>query len=122
MYHGDTEYAAPWNETHFPLSRTNTSSSVSTNATAPNLPGAGRTVGLLLDRLGAHVEKCMNLWADRRGLGPNAVAQEIRRLRRHDETSIVERHAGSVAQLSKRDEKTVRKLCKRLLKYARFFL
>ncbi len=98
------------------------SSSISTNATAPNLPGPGRNVGLLLDRLGAHMEKYMNLWADRRGLGPNAAAQEIRRLLRHDETSLIERHAGSVAQLSKRDEKIVRKLCKRLLKYARFVL
>lgn len=125
MYHGDTEYATSWNETIFPLSRTDTSSSVSTNATASNLPGPGRTVGLLLDWLGAHVEKCMNLWADQSGLGPNAVAQEIRRLRRHDETSVVERHAGSVVQLlgvSERDEKTVRKLCKKLLKYARYVL
>ncbi len=64
----------------------------------------------------------MNVWADRHGLGPNAVAQEIRRLRRHEETSFAERHSGSVVQLSKHDEKIVRKLCKRLLKYARFVL
>ncbi len=102
------------------LTRTNTNSSVSTNATAPNLPGPGRTVGLLMDRLGAHVEKFVNLWAGRRGLGPKAVAQEIRRLLRLDETTIPERHEGF--KLTDKEEKALKRLCERLLKYARFVL
>ncbi len=105
---------------HLARMNTDTNSSVSSTATAPNLPGAGRTVGLLTDFLGAHVEKFMNVRAGRLGLGPKAIAQEIRRLRRHDETSLVERHAGSVFQLNKRDERIFKKLCKKLLKYARF--
>lgn len=121
QYDDYTDDIGPTDQHHHQLARIYTNSSVSTNATAPNLPGPGRTIGLLMDKLGAHLERFMNVWASRNGLGPKAVAQEIRRLRRHDETSIVERHAGSIVQLSKRDEKLVKKLCERLLKYARWF-
>ncbi len=107
-------------ESHFQLTRSDTISSISTNATAPNLLGPGRTVGLLFDRLGAHVEKFLNIGAHRRGLGPKAVGQEIRRLLRHNETTIVERHSGFAYQFTAKEEKALRKLCERLLKYARF--
>ncbi len=112
-------YIASTSRNDFQLARIGTNTSVSTNATAPNLPGPGRTVGLLFDRLGAQVEKILNICADRRGLGPKAVALEIRCLCRHDETTIVERHAGFVHQFTDKAEKALRRLCKRLLKYAR---
>ncbi len=64
----------------------------------------------------------MNISAHRHGLGPNAVAREIRRLLQHDQTTIAERRTGSIVQLSKRDERIFRKMCKKLLKYARFVL
>ena len=46
------------------------SSTISTNATASNLEGAGRTMGRLIERLGAHVDAFMNEWATRHGYGP----------------------------------------------------
>ncbi len=43
-----------------PLTRIDTSSSISTNATAPNLEGTGRTVGLLFDYLRNRLEARVN--------------------------------------------------------------
>lgn len=105
-----------------PITRHDSISSVSTDATAPNLPGAGRTVGLLMDFLGSHLELFLNLRARHLGLGPEAIAQEIRRLRRHHETSILQRHEVSTVQLTRVEAQTLKKLCKRLLKYARCVL
>ncbi len=122
MYYGGADRVASADQNYPQLARIHTNSSVSTNATAPNLPGPGRTIGLLMDWLGTRMERFMNICADRRGLGPKAVAQEIHCLRRHDETSIVERHTGSVVRLNKHDERAFRKLCGRLLKYARYAL
>lgn len=105
------------------LARTSTASSVSTNATAPNLPGPGRTVGLLLDRIGAHVETFTNMWARRLGLGPQAVAQEIRHLLRHDKLTIIERHRPqsiNQSQFTDKENKALKKQSKKLLNYARF--
>ncbi|KLO06125.1 hypothetical protein SCHPADRAFT_699894 [Schizopora paradoxa] len=102
------------------LARQDSISSVSTNATAPNLPGAGRTVGLLMDFLGLHLEFFMNMRAQRFGLGPEAIAQEIRLLRKHHDTSILERHEMSTVELNRSEARTLKKLCKKLLKYARF--
>lgn len=102
------------------LARHDSIPSVSSDATAPNLPGAGRTVGLLMDYLGSHLELFLNLRAGDFGLGPEAIAQEIRHLRRHHETSISERHGTSTVGLNRREARTLKKLCKRLLKYARF--
>ncbi len=107
---------------HLQHTRFDTNFVISTNATPPNLPGPGRTVGLLFDKIGVHVEKFVNIRAHLRGLGPKAVAQEIRHLLRHDETTIVERHAGFVYQFTAKEERALRRLCERLLKYARFDL
>lgn len=52
-------------------------SSISTNATAPNLPGAGRMVGLFYDAAGRVLEMNLNKFARRIGLGPQAVATRI---------------------------------------------
>ncbi|KLO07531.1 hypothetical protein SCHPADRAFT_1001605 [Schizopora paradoxa] len=103
----------------YDLQRTYTNSSVSTNATASNLPGAGRTVGLVLDWLGGRLDDLMNISAHRHGLGPRAVTQEIRRLLLHSETTIVERHSGFVYDLTSKQEHILKKRCKRLLQYAR---
>lgn len=106
--------AAPNQGSTVPLGRVETNSSVSTTATAPNLPGAGRTVGLLLDGLGAHMDKFVNEMGRRQGLGPQAVAREIRRLLRHEETTIIQRHAGVPLQLTQKEIAKARKRCKRL--------
>lgn len=106
------------------LIRSDSDASIDTNATAANLPGAGRTLGLLLDYLGSNFESFMNRLAPRLGLGPEEVAKEICRLRRHHETSIAERH--SVQQSNGRSngakERVLLKLCKKLLKYARYVI
>ncbi len=120
MYDDYADYVAWKSRNHLHLARTDTNSSISTNAMAPNLPGTGRTIGLLLGRFGALVEKFLNINAHRCGLGPKAVAREIQRLCRHDETTIAERHAGYVYQFTAKEEKDLRRLCERLLKYARF--
>ncbi|KLO15350.1 hypothetical protein SCHPADRAFT_270515 [Schizopora paradoxa] len=101
------------------LGRIESNASVSTTATAPNLPGAGRTVGLLLDNLGAHMESFVNELALRQGIGPQAVAREIRRLLGHERTTIFQRHAEASLQLNEKEERALKKRCKRLLKYAR---
>lgn len=44
-------------------------SSVSTNATAPNLAGPGRTLGLLCDFLGKTLEMNVSKLAEKCGLG-----------------------------------------------------
>jgi len=100
--------------------RVDTYSSIDSNATAPNLPGAGRTIGLLLAYLGSGLESFINRLAPRLGLGPQEVGKKLRRLRRHNETSIAERQLCSNVLLSEMEKSSVRKLCKKLLKYARY--
>lgn len=95
-----------------------TCSSIDSDATASNLPGAGRTLGLLLSALGNRLEMFLNKRAARLSLGPEGVVQEIRQLRRHDETSIIERHASPVELCEKLERKALRRLCKKLFKYA----
>ncbi|KAH8110203.1 hypothetical protein DFH11DRAFT_814193 [Phellopilus nigrolimitatus] len=51
----------------------------SSDLTASDLPGAGRTLGLLYSRWGRALESSMNRFAHRRGYGPDAVAAEIER-------------------------------------------
>lgn len=90
-------------------------STISTDATAPNLPGPGRNVGCLFHWLGGRLETFMNKHASQLGRGPQAVADEIRRLRQH---SILDGPLSS-AFLSEDEEKDLKRLLKRLLKYTR---
>ena len=53
------------------------SSIITSSATASNLPGAGRALGLLYNAVGRRLEKWLGVWADRHGYGPNAVARRI---------------------------------------------
>ncbi len=101
------------------LIRFETKSSIDSNATAPNLPGAGRTVGLLFDWLGARLEKVLNNHASKLGYDPDVVSQNIRQLCRHDERSIVERHKCSEIQLTRAERRNLNKLCKKLILCAR---
>ncbi|KLO16297.1 hypothetical protein SCHPADRAFT_901679 [Schizopora paradoxa] len=60
------------------LSRTDThSSSAHSTATAPNLVGPGRTLGLLFDWLGNGLETFLNRRAVQLNLGPEAVARVL---------------------------------------------
>jgi len=97
------------------LIRYDTKSSIDSTATAPNLPGAGRTVGLLFDWLGARLEKALNSRASKLGYDPDVVSQNIRQLCGHDKRSIVERHKCSEIQLSRAEKRNLNKLCKKLI-------
>ncbi|KLO08850.1 hypothetical protein SCHPADRAFT_592897 [Schizopora paradoxa] len=97
-----------------PLARTDT---VSTNATAPNLPGPGRNLGLLLDRVGKQVESFMNKCANQSGMGPVATAREIRQLRRYEDLTVQERYSLPPLQVPKREAKKLKKRCDKLLKF-----
>ncbi|KLO06943.1 hypothetical protein SCHPADRAFT_1002030 [Schizopora paradoxa] len=101
------------------LARFNSRSTISTNATAPNLPGPGRTLGLLLNDLGKRLELFINLLAMRRGLGPRAVAREIRLLRQHNKMSPTDQRTATTSSLSKRHMRELKKLCGKILKYSR---
>lgn len=101
------------------LVRRDTVSSIDSNATASNLVGPGRTLGLLLDYLGSRFEFVLNRRASRLGLGPEAVANDIRHLRNHHETTIGARHATLVSSLTKSEVKALRKLCKKLISHTR---
>ncbi|KAH8092156.1 hypothetical protein DFH11DRAFT_1182664 [Phellopilus nigrolimitatus] len=84
--------------------------SVSTNATADNLPGPGRTLGLFYSFAGRHVEVQLGRLAGRLGHGPQAIALRIRK-----------NSLAYVLPLPKAFVKTknseIEKDCKRLLKY-----
>ncbi|KLO15817.1 hypothetical protein SCHPADRAFT_244654 [Schizopora paradoxa] len=100
------------------LARVETSSSISSDATARNLPGAGRTVGLFLDWLGDRLEAFLNKKAVEKGLGPEAVGQQIRHLRRHHLTTFEMRHEVTEGASSHSEGRALKRLCRKLLKYA----
>jgi len=118
----DSERTNNFNAGSFPLHelvRVPTRSSIASNATAPNLPGPGRTMGLMLDWLGGHLEDFMNRKATRRGLGPEAVSREIRRLRHHHETTFLVRLTAPAAVAPGSEARSLKKLCDKLAKYTR---
>ncbi|KLO14119.1 hypothetical protein SCHPADRAFT_328591 [Schizopora paradoxa] len=92
---------------------------IDSNATAPNLPGPGRTLGLLLDCLGARLESFLNKRAAQFGLGPESVSRDIRRMRRHQETDIFIGYASLSTLDCETNAKKIRRLCRKLLNYAR---
>ncbi|KLO04600.1 hypothetical protein SCHPADRAFT_896911 [Schizopora paradoxa] len=94
------------------------SSTTHSSATAPNLVGPGRTIGLLFDWLGQGLQSFLNKRAVQLNFGPEAVARDIRRLRRHEQISLMVRFAAPYAHINKAQEKKLRSLCKSLLKYA----
>lgn len=97
--------------------------SISTNATASNLPGAGRTMGLLFEYLGRRLESVLNVSATRRGMDPRAVAMQIRRLCLHDRTTIQDRHSEDFNNLLTRKEKRkLSRLCSKLIGHARYVM
>lgn len=102
------------------LVRSNAPSSTHSTATAPDLVGPGRTLGLLFDWLGRGLESFLNERATQLNLGPEATARDIRRMRRRKEVSLLVQYVAPYAHVTKAQEKKLRKLCKNLFKYARF--
>ena len=107
-------------------------SSVSTNATAPNLVGAGRTLGLAIDKAGSWLERCANRWATRRGHGPHEAAEAIRKIQAdrilvaipynlwgwQEERRHVEIYP-MIYPMEEGEKNVLRKKCKMLLAYTR---
>ncbi|KLO11881.1 hypothetical protein SCHPADRAFT_998571 [Schizopora paradoxa] len=62
------------------ITRVETKSSIDSDATAPNLEGPGRTVGLMYDFMGARLEDILNNLSKGRVASPEAVALCIRSL------------------------------------------
>lgn len=106
--------------------------SADTNATAPNLPGAGRTVGNLLSTLGKGLERLMTRRSLQIGLGPDAVARDIRAI--YEGSTVVRTDKqtqgppgpiplalpGSYLwEPSEAESKALMKLCKMLMKYSK---
>lgn len=100
-----------------------TLSAVSTNATASDLCGPGRTLGLAFRYLGRKLETALSRYLEKRGFGPIPTSQRI--IKRSVELRVLgydNRDAGKIA------EKIRRKLhsylleqdCRRLLKYLQY--
>ncbi|KLO04903.1 hypothetical protein SCHPADRAFT_989216 [Schizopora paradoxa] len=115
------------------LARNNTVSSIDTNATIDDQPGAGRTVGRFLASLGSDLESVLNKSAERSGSGPKAVADQIRRCAGHRQIWIARVVQGAsevydfgyylpVApgrRFNSSETRTLRKLCQKLIGHAR---
>ncbi|KAI5117844.1 hypothetical protein M0805_008116 [Coniferiporia weirii] len=85
--------------------------SISTNATADNLPGPGRTLGLLYGFAGAAFESRAGTVAAALGFGPSATALRI--------TKVVVHHAKfeDTPTLDPEQRKAIEKRCRRMLGY-----
>ncbi|KAH8119009.1 hypothetical protein DFH11DRAFT_1539902 [Phellopilus nigrolimitatus] len=97
-------------------------SSISTTATAPNLPGAGRTLGLAYDLVGGIIESRLNSLASKFGYGP---IEASRRIFERADRIRTERYKDGlhdyrlVEFVRSSDEAKFRRDCRRLLKYSR---
>ncbi|KLO06651.1 hypothetical protein SCHPADRAFT_682872 [Schizopora paradoxa] len=106
-----------------PLHRTASISTISTNATADNLPGPGRNVGLLFGWIGGHLEVRLGRVMSHRGYGPDAVANTLARVRRHHVGLLADFYSSAAEPSkgfeprSKAERRKVQRLCKTLLKY-----
>jgi len=95
--------------------------SIDSNATAPNNPGPGRNLGRLLDAVGMRLEYFLNRMAGRLRLGPDETVQKIldlqfrRRLRAWEDKEVI--IFGDSAPHSEEEFRTLKKLCRKLLKY-----
>lgn len=101
--------------------------SISTNATAPNLPGPGRTIGLFYEFSGRLLERTLNVRAEKWGLGPQAAAMRI--IKRQYLPSVVGAamiypefntlpYYEKVSEVSSMDMTRIENDCRRILRYA----
>ncbi|KAI5115038.1 hypothetical protein M0805_006707 [Coniferiporia weirii] len=95
----------------------NDNSSISSNATAPDLPGAGRTIGLFYNFAGKIIEHNLNKLATRWGAGPYPVARKV-----HRYFELTDRDTWSTTEfslVSSKENKKVKRQIRTLLKHAR---
>ncbi len=74
-----------------------------------------RTSGFSLKKTGVDFESILFKKVPGRLLTPRSVANHIRRLRQHDETTISQRHMVAAEHVSYADKVTLKLLCKKLL-------
>ncbi|KLO13160.1 hypothetical protein SCHPADRAFT_380623 [Schizopora paradoxa] len=97
------------------------SDSIDTDATAPNLPGPGRTVGMFFDWLGGKLENQLGILMERRGYGPEATMAKILTMRgrwrtyREGERVYIRNNM----EIQSEEHRKLLKYCQRLLKYTR---
>lgn len=99
--------------------------SLSTNATAPNLPGAGRLLGKLYDAGGRSLESRLNRVATKAGFGPDACLQRIRSMMSDDRFKhstrlalAAHRNPKNLLDLLEKKERLIRE-CNELIGYAK---
>lgn len=97
------------------LFRIDTIDTIASDATAPNLPGPGRNLGRLYDAVGERIEHLLNSRAGRLKLGPDALAEAIRCLRRYEEGAW----GRQLAAPTDKEYDTLKKPCQRLLKHCK---
>lgn len=96
-------------------------SSFSTMATAPNLPGTGRVLGLVYDDLGSRLVKLLTKWAIKLEYSPEEASKAIfERIYQIEHNNGKKKSLGPlcIRDLSRSDIAMLRKACRRLLKYA----
>ncbi|KLO04403.1 hypothetical protein SCHPADRAFT_989699 [Schizopora paradoxa] len=109
-----------------PAAQLDSNSTINSDATTDDQPGAGRTVGRFLAWLGSKVERAANEETKRLRIGPKAIADEICRLSRHREIWVKGTLKDSVClpvapgrRFNKSETKTLRTLCKKLIEHTR---
>ena len=88
--------------------------SISTNDTAANLPGAGRTIGLFYDFAGKKLQNKMNRVAEKFGHGPRATALKIEKALANINANS---NGRSILSFSLSKSNKLTKRCNRLLSY-----
>ncbi|KLO06428.1 hypothetical protein SCHPADRAFT_895441 [Schizopora paradoxa] len=99
------------------LTRTESLSTISTNATADNLPGPGRTIDRIFQCAGRRIELLLNKFANRVGMGPAHIAQEIRLLCGHHKFAYFNHYPEQPGRLSEVQLKVLRNRCNALMKF-----
>lgn len=75
----------------------------------------GRASGFSLKKAGAGLKSILFKTVPDRLYPPRLIANQIRRLCRHDETTISQRHLASAEHVSDADKENLKSLCKKLL-------
>lgn len=89
----------------------------SSNATESDLPGSGRTLGKVYDFLGKRLERALGALAERKGLGPQRIAE---RIYKRDNKLSAKYKLYSVKIYGTEELNDQTKDFKKLLKYTRY--
>ena len=88
----------------------------SSNVTESDLPGLGRTLGNVYNRLGKQLESAFNQFANWKGLGPGAIALRVEKRSQ----KILLRQLESKASYTAREGANQRKDLRKLVRYTKY--